>query len=251
MPTRSPTSSSSYSGAGWAIAPSLAPELIDSAFVHEAQHDLDSNWLQPGCSSGCFIGAGGQADLTLEIHEIQEVPGRPRIAQRTVMRLEFDPIKLAQFPETVRLVPGVAPTHSGVGAKFGKPKAAIESFVLMAYEAVITIDVVSDEDPVRHEPHEAVRDIGEYRLTANHLVRDAGDLSYLGRDGSLGIHQGMPLVDDLMVADLDRTDFGYPIAGRPTARRLDVDHDIVLLGIESVIDPADLRRPVARHARGR
>ena len=44
-----------------------------------------------------------------------------------------------------------------------------------------------------------------------------------------------------MVADLDRADFGYPIAGRPTARRLDVDHDVVLLGIEAVVDPADLR----------
>jgi hypothetical protein len=51
----------------------------------------------------------------------------------------------------------------------------------------------------------------------------------------------MPLVDDLMVADLHRADFGYPIAGRPTARRLDVDHDVILLGIEPIIDPADLR----------
>jgi hypothetical protein len=73
------------------------------------------------------------------------------------------------------------------------------------------------------------------------IVRDARDLGYLGRDGSLRTHQGMPLVDDLMVADLHRADFGYPIAGRPTARRLDVDHDVILLGIEPIIDPADLR----------
>src|SRR5450755_4010343 len=111
----------------------------------------------------------------------------------------------------------------------------------MAYEAIIEVDVVSDKYPVVHEPHEAVRDFGEYRRTAHHLVRDAGDLRYLGRDGSLGIHQGMPLVDDLVVADLDRADFGYPIAGRPTARRLDVDHDVILFGIEAEIDPADFR----------
>jgi hypothetical protein len=61
---------------------------------------------------------------------------------------------------------------------------------------------VSDEYPVVHEPHEAVRDLGEYRRAADHLVRDARDLRYLGRDGSLGVHKGMPLVDDLMVADL-------------------------------------------------
>jgi hypothetical protein len=109
------------------------------------------------------------------------------------------------------------------------------------YEAIIEVDVVSDEYPVVHEPHEAVRDLGEYRRAADHLVRDARDLGYLGRDGSLRIHQGMPLVDDLMVADLHRADFGYPIAGRPTARRLDVDHDVVLLRIEPIIDPADLR----------
>src|SRR6266700_4729219 len=157
------------------------------------------------------------------------------------MRIEFDPVKLAQFPETVRLVSGVAPAHSGDGAQFRKPEATIESFVLMAHEAVIEIDVVSDEDSVAHEPHEAVRDLGEYRRTADHLVRDAGDLRYFGRDGALRIYQGMPLVDDLVVADLDRADFGYPIAGRPTARCLDVDHDVVLLGIEAVVDPADLR----------
>jgi hypothetical protein len=44
------------------------------------------------------------------------VTGRPRIAQRTVMRFEFDPVVLAQLPETVRLVSRVAPTHSGDGA---------------------------------------------------------------------------------------------------------------------------------------
>src|ERR1700730_11888538 len=111
----------------------------------------------------------------------------------------------------------------------------------MAYEAIFEVDVVSDKYPVVHEPHEAVRDFGEYRRAADHLVRDARDLGYLGRDGALRIHQGMPLVDDLMVADLHRADFGYPIAGRPTARRLDVDHDVVLLRIEPIVDPADLR----------
>ena len=139
--------------------------LIGAAFVHEAQHDLDSNQLQAGCLSGRIIGAVGLAAFTPEIHEVQKVTSRPRIAQRTVMRLEFDPVKLAQFPEAVRPVSGVAPTHAGDGAQLRKPEAAIESFVLMAYEAVIEIDVMSDEDPVAHELHESVRDLGEYRRT--------------------------------------------------------------------------------------
>src|SRR5882757_886939 len=111
----------------------------------------------------------------------------------------------------------------------------------MAHEAIIEVDVVSDKYPVAHEPYEAVGDLGKYRRATDHLVRDARDLDYLGGDGSLRIHQGMPFIEDLMVADLHRADFGYPIAGRPTARRLDVDHDVVLLGIESVVDPHDLR----------
>jgi hypothetical protein len=86
--------------------------------------------------SGRFIGAVGLAAFPLKIHEVQKVTSRPRIAQRTVMRLEFDPVKLAQSPEAVRLVSGVAPTHAGDGAQLRKPEAAIESFVLMAYEAV-------------------------------------------------------------------------------------------------------------------
>jgi hypothetical protein len=40
------------------------------------------------------------------------------------MRLEFDPVKLAQCPETVRLVSGVAPTHSGDGTQLRKPELA-------------------------------------------------------------------------------------------------------------------------------
>jgi hypothetical protein len=75
------------------------------------------------------------------------------------MRLEFDPVVLAQLPETVRWV---APTHSGDGAQLRKPEAAIELFVLMAHEAVIEIDILSDEDPVVHKPHKTARDFGEY-----------------------------------------------------------------------------------------
>ena len=51
----------------------------------------------------------------------------------------------------------------------------------------------------------------------------------------------MPFVDDLMVANFNRADFRYPIARSPAAGRLDVDHDVILLGVEAVIDPADFR----------
>jgi hypothetical protein len=57
---------------------------------------------------------------------------------------------------------GVASTHSGDGAQLRKPEAALEPFVLITDEAKVEIDVVGDEDPVAHEPHEAVRDFGEY-----------------------------------------------------------------------------------------
>ena len=51
----------------------------------------------------------------------------------------------------------------------------------------------------------------------------------------------MPLVDDLMVANLYRANFRYSIARRPCTRRLDVYHDVILLGANAVSDPADLR----------
>jgi hypothetical protein len=43
-------------------------------------------------ASSSFDGAVGLTAFTLKIHEIQKVTGRPRIAQRAVMRLEFDPV---------------------------------------------------------------------------------------------------------------------------------------------------------------
>jgi AraC-like DNA-binding protein len=53
---------------------------------------------------GRFIGAVGLAAFAREVHQVRKVTARPRIAKRSVMRLKFDPVKLAQFPETIRLV---------------------------------------------------------------------------------------------------------------------------------------------------
>src|SRR4051812_12299255 len=50
----------------------------------------------------------------------------------------------------------------------------------------------------------------------------------------------MPLVNDTVIANLHRADLGDAIAIRPGARRLDVDHHVVLLGIETIIHPTDL-----------
>jgi hypothetical protein len=52
--------------------------LIGTAFVHEARRDLDSNWRQPGRSSVCAVGL---AAFPLEIHDIQKVTSRLRIAR--------------------------------------------------------------------------------------------------------------------------------------------------------------------------
>ena len=68
------------------------------------------------------------------------------IAQRTVVRFKFDPIKRAQFPKTIRFVPGKAPTHSCDGAQLRKTKATLEPFIFITDESVVEIDVVGDED---------------------------------------------------------------------------------------------------------
>jgi hypothetical protein len=152
---------------------------------------------------GCF---------PLLIDEIQKVTSRTSIAQRTVVRIKIDPIEFAEISKAIGLMPGVTPTHSCDGAQLRKPEAALEPLIFVADKSVVEIDVVSDENSVAHEPHEAVGDFGKYRRTTHHLVRDARDLRYLRRNGPLWIQQGMPLVDDLVVANLHGTDFRYPIA---------------------------------------
>ena len=63
--------------------------VASSANLHAPRPFLSS--VSRG-ASGCFDGAVGLMAFPLEIHEIQKVTGRPRIAQRAVMRLEFDPV---------------------------------------------------------------------------------------------------------------------------------------------------------------
>jgi hypothetical protein len=52
----------------WGI---VSLRIRGAAFVHEAQHDIDANWLQSGCLSGCFIGAIALAAFPLEIDQVQ------------------------------------------------------------------------------------------------------------------------------------------------------------------------------------
>jgi hypothetical protein len=62
-----------------------------------------------------------------------------------MMGLEFDSVDFAQLPETVRLVSGVSPAHSGDRAKLRKPEASFGPFVLVADEAVVEVHIVGDE----------------------------------------------------------------------------------------------------------
>src|SRR5437868_3203481 len=112
---------------------------------------------------GCF---------TLLIDEIEKEACRTGIAQGPVVRFELDPIELAEFSKAIGLMPRISPTHSCDGAQLRKTKAALKPFIFVADETVVEIDVVGDEDTVAHKPHEAVRDLGEYRRAADHLVRD-------------------------------------------------------------------------------
>src|SRR4029077_4772729 len=94
----------------------FAPDLTRCGFRTRTPAPSRPELASARTPSGRFLGAVGRATFPLEVHEVQQVACRPRIAQRTVVRLEFDTVKLAQLPETVRFVSGVAPTHSGDGA---------------------------------------------------------------------------------------------------------------------------------------
>lgn len=61
-------------------------------------------------------------------------------------------------------MPGVTPAHSCNGAQFREFEAPLQPFIFVADETIVEIDVVSDEDTIAHEPHEAVGDLREQRV---------------------------------------------------------------------------------------
>src|SRR3954464_931314 len=157
-----------------------------------------------------------------------------------MMIVERDAIYLAKLPKSVGLVSRKAPPHSGACAELGESEAPRDPFEFVGHETVVEADIMGDENAVPHELYESVRYLREQRCAPNHFVRDAGQLNDLCGNGALRIDQRMPLVDDAVIANLHRTDLGDAIAVRPGAGRLDIDHHVILRGVETVIDPADL-----------
>jgi hypothetical protein len=64
------------------------------------------------------------------------------------MGLEFDAVNFAELSETVRFVARVASTHGGDGTKLRKSEAALKPSVFVRYEAVVEVNIVSDEDRI-------------------------------------------------------------------------------------------------------
>src|SRR3954452_24911904 len=153
---------------------------------------------------------------------------------------ERDAIYLAKLPKSVGLVSRIAPSHSGARAELGKSEAPRDPFEFVGHETVVEADIMGDENAVPHKLHESVRYLREQGCVPNHFVRDAGQLNDLCRNGTLRIDERMPLVDDTVIANLHRADLGDAIAIRPGAGRLDIDHHVVLLGVETIIHPTDL-----------
>jgi hypothetical protein len=70
----------------------------------------------PDAGQAASSARSGTQPSRLRFMRFSQVACRPRIAQRTVVRLEFDTVMRAKLPESVRFVPRVPPTHSGDGA---------------------------------------------------------------------------------------------------------------------------------------
>src|SRR3954468_10022385 len=117
---------------------------------------------------------------------------------------------------------GIASSHSGAGAKLRVAKRSVETTELVSDKAIVKVDVVGDENTVTHELKKAVSHRRENRGVANHLVRDAREPHDICRNGTLGIEQGVPLVDDLMIADLDRANLCNAVARGPAPGCLDI-----------------------------
>ena len=138
------------------------------------------------------------------------------------MVLQFDVERLRELAKSVGLVTRITPAHAGTGAQLRKAKAALKALIFCGDEAIIEIDVVGDEDTVTHELHEAIRHLHEQWRVSHHIIGDTGERDYPGRNRPLEIEKGVPLPNNLVVADLDDADFGDAVPARPTSGRLDV-----------------------------
>src|SRR5215210_4793283 len=105
----------------------------------------------------------------------------------------------------------VMPAHACTSAEFGETETPLEPLIFLRDEAVIEAHVVRDKDAVAHELQEAVRYFGKHRRIAHHRIGDAGQLRDPCGDGALRVDQGMPLINDLVIADLDRTNLGNTV----------------------------------------
>src|SRR5437667_3014367 len=101
--------------------------------------------------------------------------------------------------------------HACTCAEFGETEAPLEPLIFLRDETVIEVHVVRDKDAVSHELHEAVRYFRKHRRIAHHRIGDTGQLRDSRRDGTLRVDQGMPLIDYLVVADLDRANLGNAV----------------------------------------
>src|SRR5436190_9538152 len=101
--------------------------------------------------------------------------------------------------------------HACTCAELGETEAPLEPPIFLRDEAVIEVHVVRDKDAVPYELHEAVGYFGKHRRIAHHRVGDAGQLRDPCGDGTLRVYQGMPLINYLVIADLDRTNLGNAV----------------------------------------
>ena len=76
--------------------------------------------------------------------------GSPRVAECPMMIVELYLVDLTQLSEAVGLVTRITSTHTGACAKLRKTKPSFQALELVGDEAVVEIDIVSDEDAVGH-----------------------------------------------------------------------------------------------------
>jgi hypothetical protein len=129
---------------------------------------------------------------------------------------------------------------------FREAEAPFEALVLVRDETVIEIHVVGDEDAVIHKSQEAVSDFRKDWRVPNHVIGDACKSRNLRRNEPLRIDERVPLIDHLMVSDLNSADFSYTVARGPASSGLDVHHNVVLLGIKTKLNSTDFgANPIA------
>ena len=107
----------------------------------------------------------------------------------------------------------------------GQPLALAADFD----EGSIEIRVMRHQNALSGERDKLLQSFFLGGRVLNHLVGDSGQFRDICRNGSFGVYEGLESVHDLHIAELHRTDFGYPVEFTAESGGFYIENDNVVV----------------------